>query len=348
MAKRQDQLADIYEDKDDSRRDALQKLAMNGPELFALVSEESLLWSFGTRVVVVVVHSLNSFLRVCGSVCVCVFFFFFFFSAVFSNCLSLSLSVLCIFYLSPHFTSLLCSSFADQVREIKNYHRQHPTAPLVEEAFAVTEPKVAFTGEENNGRCVDLHAFYSRFLNLTYGKKYYARDEHTGESPLSYIKYLESFFKFGDDLSAKDAPYMKYVGDVYTLFTRALAHHALTLALSLALSLSLVCRYLEDLWDYLRGFVERTQPMHPINDEIDDHIKTFNSLWESGDFQWDRQPVSVPDGCEFCPICRFLVFSGGFLSFLVSLCCESLFELLSCALFRVSFDLSSQPLGNRS
>jgi len=65
------------------------------------------------------------------------------------------------------------SAFYDQLKSIREYHRKFPSAPSTESAemALVSEvlddaPEEGFTGEEAEGRFVDMHSLHDAFLNL--------------------------------------------------------------------------------------------------------------------------------------------------------------------------------------
>mmetsp|Transcript_46401 Transcript_46401/g.119742 ORF Transcript_46401/g.119742 Transcript_46401/m.119742 type:complete len:505 (-) Transcript_46401:415-1929(-) len=99
------------------------------------------------------------------------------------------------------------NTFYDKVRELKEYHRKHTgnavyEKPDVEREFQ-TEPSVNFTGEEGYGRYLDLHALFTRFINLP------------GMTRTDYVGYLKSFDKLHKlPVSAKSTQYFEYVKDL--------------------------------------------------------------------------------------------------------------------------------------
>ena len=128
--------------------------------------------------------------------------------------------------------------FYKQLEDVKDFHRRYPNEPVenLERAYKrrhpgegevlVQETDNMFTGEESNGRFLDLTTLHEDYLNLP------------GVKRLTYLQYLDSFDAFEpprmpikrqNKLSDK---YLKYVGD---------------------------------LSEYLESFVRRTRPLddHP-------------------------------------------------------------------------------------
>jgi splicing factor 3A subunit 3 len=60
----------------------------------------------------------------------------------------------------------LFSLFYDKLKETKEYHRKFPDIEIAEDPFIIMNPTTLFSGEEGNGRYVDLHFNYDTFLNL--------------------------------------------------------------------------------------------------------------------------------------------------------------------------------------
>jgi len=60
--------------------------------------------------------------------------------------------------------------FYERLREVKDYHRKIPSsnAENPEEHLIIDDEEALppFTGEEQYGRCVDLHDFFETFTNL--------------------------------------------------------------------------------------------------------------------------------------------------------------------------------------
>ena len=69
--------------------------------------------------------------------------------------------------------STVFSSFYDQLKAIREYHRKFPGDTVTEtnEQMLLTEvlesaPDDGFTGEESEGRYVDMHTLHELYLNL--------------------------------------------------------------------------------------------------------------------------------------------------------------------------------------
>jgi len=79
------------------------------------------------------------------------------------------------------------SEFYDRLKEIREYHKRHPSGRLVDanedyEARLKEEPIIAFSGEEGNGRYLDLHDMYNQYINSKFGER------------VEYSAYLDVFF----------------------------------------------------------------------------------------------------------------------------------------------------------
>jgi len=78
------------------------------------------------------------------------------------------------------------SEFYDRLKEIREYHKRHPSGRLVDanedyEARLKEEPIIAFSGEEGNGRYLDLHDMYNQYINSKFGER------------VEYSAYLDVF-----------------------------------------------------------------------------------------------------------------------------------------------------------
>ncbi|MBA0700747.1 hypothetical protein Goari_020408, partial [Gossypium aridum] len=78
------------------------------------------------------------------------------------------------------------SAFYDRLKEIREYHRKHPAARVVDaneeyEDLLKEEPVIEFSGEEAFGRYLDLHELFNQYINSKFGAK------------IEYSAYLDVF-----------------------------------------------------------------------------------------------------------------------------------------------------------
>lgn len=152
--------------------------------------------------------------------------------------------------MAPVFTT-----FYNQLRSVREYHRKFPSAPSTESAettliAAVLEaaPEVGFTGEEAEGRYVDMHALHEAYLNLK------------GCERIDYCTYLKQ------------------------------CSHLAALPKTTATS-GAYARYSRELRDYLLGFLRRTQPLMPLNKLIEAAEADFEQRWQNGAVtRWQSSP----------------------------------------------------------
>jgi len=138
----------------------------------------------------------------------------------------------------------LFSTFYEQLRDIKEFHRRSPhltiERPEAEQILnGLQDCSALFSGEESYGKYLDLHPFYQQFVNLK------------GIERVDYIEYLERFSSFPDRGSEKNKEYHQYVEGLYT---------------------------------YLVGFIKRTQPMYDIDSKIAEFNKEFETQWSNASF----------------------------------------------------------------
>ena len=116
------------------------------------------------------------------------------------------------------------ASFYEQVQGVQLYHAQHrhvgSGGGALEAGFTLPPDSalVRFSGEEQFGRYLDLHAHYERFVNLSklHAARVAAATTDEGSEPpprVDYHSYLCSVARF-DDIApaAKDAAYVAYLG----------------------------------------------------------------------------------------------------------------------------------------
>ncbi|KAF9602120.1 hypothetical protein IFM89_025165 [Coptis chinensis] len=66
-------------------------------------------------------------------------------------------------------------AFYDRLKEIREYHRRHPSARVIDasedyDELLKDEPLVEFSGEEGYGRYFDMHELYNEYINSKFGK----------------------------------------------------------------------------------------------------------------------------------------------------------------------------------
>ncbi|CAI9092540.1 OLC1v1027808C1 [Oldenlandia corymbosa var. corymbosa] len=136
------------------------------------------------------------------------------------------------------------SAFYDRLKEIREYHRRHPAARVVDvneehEQLLKEEPQVEFSGEEAMGRYLDLHELYNDYINSKFGE------------PMEYIAYLDVFSK----------------------------PHKITRRLKFMRQYR---EYLQKLLEYLVYFIERTQPLKDIDRMFSKITAEFEEEWANG------------------------------------------------------------------
>jgi len=157
--------------------------------------------------------------------------------------------------------------FYKQLEEMKDHHRKYPNEAVenLERAYkrkridedepVVSEIDNMFTGEESNGRFLDLTTLHEDYLNLD------------GVRRLNYQQYLDTFDAFEpprmplkrqNKLSDK---YLHYVGDLSS---------------------------------YLEGFVRRTRPLDDLPKLFTKLDREFDADWETGKVPgWPKEDSSA-------------------------------------------------------
>ncbi|PIA54844.1 hypothetical protein AQUCO_00901023v1 [Aquilegia coerulea] len=67
------------------------------------------------------------------------------------------------------------NAFYDRLKEIREYHRRHPNARVIDaseeyEELLKEEPHIGFSGEEGHGKYLDMHELYNEYINSKFGK----------------------------------------------------------------------------------------------------------------------------------------------------------------------------------
>ncbi|RMD40586.1 hypothetical protein DV735_g4525, partial [Chaetothyriales sp. CBS 134920] len=146
--------------------------------------------------------------------------------------------------------------FYKELEKVKEHHRQYPNEPVdnLERAYKrrrpeegmpiVSEVDKMFTGEEGNGRFLDLTSLHETYLNLP------------GVKRLTYIQYL-------DNMDAFEAPRMpiKRAGKVTDKYFG----------------------YVAELDAYLEGFIRRTRPLDDLPKYFLRIDREFDTAWEKGE-----------------------------------------------------------------
>eukprot|EP01097_Dermamoeba_algensis_P005330 TRINITY_DN3387_c0_g1_i1.p1 TRINITY_DN3387_c0_g1~~TRINITY_DN3387_c0_g1_i1.p1 ORF type:complete len:566 (-),score=154.82 TRINITY_DN3387_c0_g1_i1:95-1552(-) len=145
----------------------------------------------------------------------------------------------------------LFALFYDKLRELKEYHRRHPAASLNDASqshslYLPFDENTLFAGEEGFGKFLDLHKHFEQYVNLRHLK---------GKLPttFTYIFYVLIFYKFRDDRNRLNSEYLKY---------------------------------LEELYEYLTSFYQRTQPLFDFQGAEEKLKNEFVATIEPSTHQW--------------------------------------------------------------
>lgn len=143
------------------------------------------------------------------------------------------------------------SAFYDRLKEIREYHRKHPSGRLVDpnedyEALLKEEPSVEFSGEEACGRYLDLHEMYNQYINSKFGEV------------IEYSAYLEVFSQ------PEKIPRKLKLTRQYR-------------------------EYMENLLEYLIYFFQRTEPLQDIDRIFSKVVSDFEEKYADGKVEgWEN------------------------------------------------------------
>ncbi|CAM9482241.1 unnamed protein product [Ascophyllum nodosum] len=135
-------------------------------------------------------------------------------------------------------------TFYSRLKETWSYHTHHPGLPVTHGPNLESETEVTaqFSGEELYGKYFDLHDMFIQWVNLP----------HCKDKQLDYSQFLQALAKF-DDIPEQE----KLRGRAYA-------------------------RFLEDLREYLAGFLARTQPLVDLDGVLGDTERSFEEAWKAG------------------------------------------------------------------
>ncbi|XP_072968725.1 splicing factor SF3a60 homolog [Typha angustifolia] len=138
----------------------------------------------------------------------------------------------------------LFSAFYERLKEIRDYHRRHPAARVVDatedyEELLKEEPHIEFSGEEAFGRYLDMHELYNEYINSKFG------------ALVEYTAYLDSFSQ------TSNIPFNLKLTRQYR-------------------------EYLEHILEYLISFLERTQPLQDLERIFSKLENEFDEQWADG------------------------------------------------------------------
>lgn len=157
--------------------------------------------------------------------------------------------------------------FQKQYEQIKDFHRRYPGEPVenLERAYKrrrpdegeviVSEIDNMFTGEESNGRFLDLIAQHESYLNLPNVKR------------LTYLQYLDNFDAF--EPPRMPIKRQNKVNDTYLKYVGALA-------------------------SYLESFVRRTRPLDDLPKLFLKIDRDFDTDWQAGSVPgWPKESATT-------------------------------------------------------
>ncbi|XP_022890360.1 splicing factor SF3a60 homolog [Olea europaea var. sylvestris] len=152
------------------------------------------------------------------------------------------------------------SAFYDRLKEIREYHRRHPAARVLDandeyEQLLKEEPQIEFSGEEAVGRYLDLHELFNDYINSKFGEK------------IEYSAYLNVFSQ-PEKISRKLKLTRQYQ------------------------------EYMQKLLEYLIYFFERTEPLQDLDRIFSKVITEFEEQWTNGKVEgWEnegQENVNIP------------------------------------------------------
>lgn len=155
--------------------------------------------------------------------------------------------------------------FYDRVKELKDYYRNKPietTEAETDELALKEEPRIEFSGEEGQGRFLDLHEHYNAYINSKFGQS-------KEQPPKEYQEHVTSITDFAS------IPRQQRISRPYR-------------------------EYLRNLLMYLETFYERTNPLGSLTKVYSKLEQDFDNSFEEGQVPgWeDRGAGRLPGAQE--------------------------------------------------
>ncbi|TMW57775.1 hypothetical protein Poli38472_014378 [Pythium oligandrum] len=194
------------------------------------------------------------------------------------------------------------TSFYEQLKSIRTFHRKYPNTavqhePAMEDAL---NPQLTFSGEERFGKYVDLHEFYTRYLNIPAFK--WSMEKHASKAkassrPASRRARREQ----GNSADPLHVDYLTYL---------SCFHDVVDIPEGEKRRSTEYQTYLRELKTYLLDFYRKTQPLVDLDDVIAETRAKFDKQWALNDVKgWDRHAsANKENGSDnasalFCKAC---------------------------------------------
>lgn len=137
------------------------------------------------------------------------------------------------------------ATFKERVKDLNKYHKKQKNLANehIQTEDTNVEPEINWTGDEMNGRFLDLHSLHKKYLNLPHFSK---AKEETGK--VDYNEFLDRLFNFRKvKKQHKDKAYLDFYKEVLA---------------------------------YLVGFWDRSRPLFPSSKVLPKCEEEFKAEWE--------------------------------------------------------------------
>ncbi|GAB9472378.1 Splicing factor 3a [Globisporangium polare] len=192
------------------------------------------------------------------------------------------------------------TSFYEQLKGIRTFHRKYPNTaishePSLEDALS---PQIPFSGEERFGKYVDLHEFYSRFLNIP-ALKWQVVKHSKSDRASSTRRSRKAIKANGEDKQQQVQEYEDTTPHVdYFTYLACVSDFSAIPAHEKSRSTEFQ-QYLHDLKSYLLDFYRRTQPLVDLDDVIAETSAKFEKEWALNQVSdWDSHTANGENGAS--------------------------------------------------
>ncbi|RHY54474.1 hypothetical protein DYB34_004030 [Aphanomyces astaci] len=161
------------------------------------------------------------------------------------------------------------TSFYDQLKAMRDFHRKYTNIQVSHEPVLdhIMNPEIPFSGEERFGKYLDLHAFYTQYLNLPVFQSYRGARRVNKKAAADTTNVVRGRTPEYKQVHADYITYLGRVGDLSKIPPRAKLADARYDA------------YLSSLVEYLLSFYRRTQPLVDVDDVIRETNAAFAKDW---------------------------------------------------------------------
>jgi len=161
------------------------------------------------------------------------------------------------------------TNFYDKLKDVKDYHRkfgannlvpeQRDLGYFVKDVIGHEKTESLFSGEEDMARRVDMHSFYERFINWASYRKHREK-EHEKSEIARFMRKKTEAEREGLTIEEESFPRAPFEEVEYITYLKTFDRF-LDIPRPLKYNDPEYIKYLEELYNYMRNFFERQNPL---------------------------------------------------------------------------------------